>query len=142
MNNTLKTQLNGWYPVLKDTLESEYFKNVKDEIRKDIKTEEVYPKGSDIMKSFSLCPIEETKVVILGQDPYHDGTATGLAFANSSKCKVMSPSLKMIIEELETSVGLIALPFNKNLEHWASQGVLLLNTALTVKQGCPGSHQN
>ena len=105
MNNTLKTQLNGWYPVLKDTLESEYFKNVKDEIRKDIKTEEVYPKGSDIMKSFSLCPIEETKVVILGQDPYHDGSATGLAFANAGDKRRISPSLKNIITAVENDYG-------------------------------------
>lgn len=142
MKNILKTQLKGWYPVLQDNLESDYFKTVKNDIKKDIKIEEVYPKGSDIMKAFSLCPIEETKVVILGQDPYHDGTATGLAFANPSKCEVISPSLKMIIEELETSVGLVALPFNKNLEHWPPQGVLLLNTALTVKQGAPGAHIN
>ena len=140
MNTVLKTQLKGWYPVLQETIESKYFSDVKKSLKEDMKTEEIYPKGSDIMKSFNLCPIENTKVVIIGQDPYHDGTATGLAFANPTKCEVISPSLRIIKEELETSVGIIALPFNQNLEHWAEQGVLLLNTSLTVKQGSPGSH--
>ena len=140
MSNIVKTQLKGWYPVLRETIESDYFKEVKSSIQQDMKTEEIYPKGENILKAFSLCPIEETKVVIIGQDPYHDGTATGLAFANPTKCEVISPSLRIINEELETSVGLIALPFNQNLEHWAKQGVLLLNTALTVKRGAPGAH--
>ena len=140
MNKTLKTQLKGWYPVLSDTLESDYFSDVKASVKDYMKIEEVYPKGSDIMKAFSLCPIEETKVVIIGQDPYHDGTATGLAFANPTHCESISPSLRMIIEEIETDVGMVVLPFNQNLEHWAPQGVLLLNTALTVNQGKPGSH--
>ena len=140
MNNTLKTQLKGWYPVLEETLKSDYFKDLKYTLKEEMKTDEIYPKGEDILKAFSLCPIEETKVVIIGQEPYHDGTATGLAFANPTQCEVMSPSLKVIKEELETSVGLIALPFNQNLEHWAKQGVLLLNTSLTVRMGNPGSH--
>ena len=138
--SVLKKQLKGWYPVLQDTIESDYFKNVKSTLKKDMKTEELYPKGTDIMKAFNLCPIEDTKVVIIGQDPYHDGTATGLAFANPTRCEVMSPSLRIIKEELETSVGIVVLPFNQNLEHWAQQGVLLLNTALTVKRGAPGAH--
>ena len=140
MNNTLKTQLKNWYPVLQETLESNYFKQTKLSIKEDMATEEIYPKGSDILKAFSLCPIEETKIVIIGQEPYHDGTATGLAFANPTKCEIISPELEVIIEELETTVGMIALPFNQNLEHWASQGVLLFNTALTVKRGAPGGH--
>tara|TARA_R110000787_G_scaffold50721_1_gene120574 strand:- start:127 stop:867 length:741 start_codon:yes stop_codon:yes gene_type:complete len=140
MSTILKNQLKGWYPVLEKTLQSDYFKGVKSAIKKDLKREEVYPKGSDIMKAFSLCPIEKTKIVILGQDPYHDGTATGLAFANPTHCEVISPSLEIIIEEIETNVGLIALPFNQNLEHWAKQGVLLLNTSLTVIHAAPGSH--
>ena len=100
MSNTLKTQLKGWYPVLQETLESSYFKDLKFSLKEDMKTDEVYPKGEDILKAFSLCPIEETKVVIIGQEPYHDGTATGLAFANPTHCEVMSPSLKVIKEEL------------------------------------------
>ena len=140
MNNTLKTQLKGWYPVLQETLESKYFKEIKAAIKEDMKTEEIYPKGTDILKAFSLCPIEETKIVIIGQEPYHDGTATGLAFANPTKCEIISPSLDVIKEELETTVGLMALPFNQNLEHWSQQGVLLLNTALTTKRGAPGAH--
>ena len=91
MSTILKNQLKGWYPVLEKTLQSDYFKGVKSAIKKDLKREEVYPKGSDIMKAFSLCPIEKTKIVILGQDPYHDGTATGLAFANPTHCEVISP---------------------------------------------------
>jgi len=140
MSTILKSQLKGWYPVLEKTLQSNYFKGVKSSIKEDLKREEVYPKGSDIMKAFSLCPIEETKIVILGQDPYHDGTATGLAFANPTHCEIISPSLEIIIEEIETNIGIIALPFNQNLEHWAKQGVLLLNTSLTVMHGAPGSH--
>ena len=140
MSNILKTQLKGWYPVLQETIESPYFTGVKEVLREDMKTEEIYPKGENIFKAFSICPIEDVKVVILGQDPYHDGSATGLAFANSNKATVMSPSLEIILEELETQVGLVVLPFNQNLEHWAEQGVLLLNTSLTVQQKSPGSH--
>ncbi len=140
MSNILKTQLKGWYPVLQEIIESPYFTGVKEVLKKDMKTEEIYPKGENIFKAFSICPIEDVKVVILGQDPYHDGSATGLAFANSNKATAMSPSLEIIFEELETQVGLVVLPFNQNLEHWAEQGVLLLNTSLTVQQKSPGSH--
>jgi len=104
----------------------------------------VYPKQEDVFKAFRLTPFNSVKIVILGQDPYHDeGSATGLAFANPSKRVVPSPSLRQILREVENDCyeGFDFEHFTDlNLESWAKQGVLLLNTALTVQAGKPDSH--
>jgi uracil-DNA glycosylase len=105
-------------------------------------------KGIIVYPAFDICfralqlPLQDVRVVILGQDPYHDGSATGFSFANDFKLKgKISPSLKIIFDEIERSVyGGCMLDKDPSLEPWASQGVLLLNTALTVQKGKPGSH--
>ena len=104
----------------------------------------VYPKQDDIFKAFRLTPFSKVKVLILGQDPFSDeGSATGLAFANPSSRVVPSPSLRQILREVENDCygGFDFEHFTDlNLESWAEQGVLLLNTALTVQKGKPNSH--
>lgn len=101
----------------------------------------IEPSPSKVFRCFKITPADKLKVVILGQDPYFDGSATGLAFANSTDKKVLSPSLKVMKE----SVLSLAKPeenpiFDPTLESWAKQGILLLNSALTVRRGTPGSH--
>ena len=129
----------GWYGLLGDLLTSEDFKNIGNTLNKSKK--KYYPERENIFNAFKLCPLYKLKVVILGQDPYHDGSATGLAFSNRSDSTTLSPSLRNIFKEVEnnTSNGL-KLDQDPNLERWAKQGVLLLNTALTVEKGNPGSH--
>lgn len=94
----------------------------------------VYPHLKDIFKAFELCPYNELKVVIIGQDPYPDGSGTGIAFANKSDTDTLSISLAMLLSNFNT------IKVNPNLEHWAKQGVLLLNSSLTVVKNNPGSH--
>lgn len=110
-------------------------------IKEERKIKTVYPETADkIFRCFKETPLNDVKVVILGQDPYHDGSATGLAFANENKDK-MSPSLKNILDEVYDDIyGNIGPYPNPNLEHWAKQGVLLLNKSLTVVKGIPLSH--
>jgi len=132
----------GWYHLLEDILTSEDFKNIGRTLDFCQKSKrKYYPERGDIFNAFKLCPLEKLKVVILGQDPYHDGSATGLAFSNRSDSTTLSPSLRNIFKEVEnnTSKGL-KLDQDPNLERWAKQGVLLLNTALTVEKGNPGAH--
>ena len=108
-------------------------------IGKAYKEDVVYPKQDDIFRALDLCDIANVRVVILGQDPYHgEDQATGLAFSVSEKTR-MPPSLRNIFTELEGDIG--KTQKHGDLTSWAKQGVLLLNTTLTVKEGAPGSHQ-
>lgn len=100
----------------------------------------IYPPRGQRLSALELTPLDQVKVVILGQDPYHgEGQAHGLAFSVADGVNV-PPSLANIYKELRSDLGIVAPPHG-NLEHWARQGVLLLNNALTVEQGLPGSHQ-
>lgn len=129
----------GWYCLLEDLFNSGDFKSIGKTLNKSKK--KYYPERGDIFNAFRLCPLEKLKVVILGQDPYHDGSATGLAFSNRSDSTVLSPSLRNIFKEVENDLyNGLKLNQSPNLERWAEQGVLLLNTALTVEKGNPGSH--
>ena len=129
----------GWYDLLEDILVSNYFKEIGRTLISSKK--KYYPDKKDIFRAFELCPLEKLKVVILGQDPYHDGSATGLAFSNRSDSKSISPSLRNILKEVEDNAyDGFKLEQDLNLERWAKQGVLLLNTALTVEKSNPGSH--
>jgi uracil-DNA glycosylase len=111
----------------------EFLKNEKD------KGKIIYPKGSDIFNALNLCPLDKVKVVILGQDPYHGpGQAHGLCFS-VQKGVPPPPSLQNIFKELESDLG-IPRPSHGFLEKWAQQGVLLLNTVMTVERGRAGSH--
>lgn len=96
----------------------------------------VYPRSIDCFNAYKLTPPSEVKVVILGQDPYHDGSAHGLSFSTLGK---VTPSLRVIFKEMASN----GFPrTNPNLTDWAKQGVLLLNSVLTVEKGSPGSHRN
>uniref|UniRef100_A0A8D2CYF3 Uracil-DNA glycosylase n=1 Tax=Sciurus vulgaris TaxID=55149 RepID=A0A8D2CYF3_SCIVU len=102
---------------------------------------EIFPGDDQIMYWSYLCPPESIKVIIIGQDPYHAGQATGLAFSVAKGCQI-PPSLKAIYTELNASVPDFSLPAHGCLDTWAKRGVLLLNTILTVEKGKPGSHQD
>jgi len=100
----------------------------------------IYPPEPLVFNALDLAPLENIKVVILGQDPYHgEGQAHGLSFSVPAGIKI-PPSLRNIYKELSTSIAGYKIPESGNLEHWAKQGVLLLNSVLTVEQGGPGSH--
>lgn len=114
-------------------------KQIEEKIALREQTSIVYPKASDRLKALDLCPIEKTKVVILGQDPYHNpGEANGLSFSVSRGVKI-PPSLRNIYKELQEDVK-IETPKHGDLTVWAQRGVLLLNTVLTVDKNKPGSH--
>lgn len=103
--------------------------------------DEIYPALDNLLKAFELCDFNELKVVILGQDPYHgEGQAHGLAFSVPVGVDV-PPSLNNIFKEIQNDLN-IPMPNNGNLERWAQQGVLLLNSVLTVKKSQAGSHRN
>lgn len=137
-----KTQLGEeWSAALADLLSSEYAEKLLAKVNSLYKETVVYPKKSDVFRAFRLTGFKDVRVVILGQDPYHDGSSTGLAFANSRALPdvSMSPSLKKIHGAWE-KVSHGHFYFDDTLEPWAEQGVLLLNTALTVEKRKPGSH--
>ena len=103
----------------------------------------MYPSKENVFRCFRETPFNDVRIVMLGQDPYHDGRSVGLAFANENSHIVPSPSLKIILQEVEDSVyqGFdFQTTINFDLTSWAHQGVLLLNTALTVQKGKAGSH--
>ena len=101
----------------------------------------IYPEKSKIFRALKVCPPQDLKVVILGMDPYHTkGVADGLCFSTPSDLLYTPPSLKNIFRELELEYDTLLLDPSTDLERWGRQGVLLLNTALTVYQGVPGSH--
>lgn len=126
----------------KEFLNNRYMYSVLKYLSQEYKSGKIiYPRRENIFKAFKLCNPHKIKVVILGQDPYYDGRATGLAFANEGLGK-LSPSLKHIINSVEKDVHRgLKLDFDITLESWAQQGVLLLNTALTVQHNKPNSHK-
>lgn len=132
---------NSWKEVLENEFTKPYFLEVINFVKNEYKNHVVYPSGKDIFAAFDSTPFSKTKVIILGQDPYHgENQAQGLSFSVKEGVK-MPPSLKNIFKELKTDVG-IEKPESGNLERWAAQGVLLLNATLTVRANNPGSHQN
>lgn len=130
----------SWAKILWKEFKKPYMKKLSSWIAKKYKTSTIYPPSDKIFKAYRMTPYEDVKVVILGQDPYHDGSATGLAFANNSYNKI-SPSLRNIFKELENDIGFHDIQPDPSLEHWAEQGVLLLNTSLTVDKANPDSHR-
>ena len=132
----------SWKAVLKDEFQKPYFKELKLFLLNEKKRRKViYPPGNLIFNSFSRCPFDKLKVVILGQDPYHGhGQAHGLCFS-VPKGIPYPPSLVNIFKELQSDCG-IPMPKGGNLERWAAQGVLLLNSSLTVRAHQPFSHSN
>ncbi len=130
-----------WKSLLSEEFDKPYFKQLTEFVRKEYKTQTIYPRGLDIFKAFDRCDFSDVKVVIIGQDPYHGpDQANGLCFSVSDGIR-FPPSLMNIFKEIRTDLGK-PIPVSGDLERWASQGVLLLNATLTVKANSPGSHQN
>jgi uracil-DNA glycosylase len=127
-----------WNEILAEQKQSEYFINIIQHIDERRRVAQVYPANHQIFAALSRTKLESLKVVILGQDPYHGpGQANGLAFSVPSG-QSLPPSLKNIFTELESDIGTNRT--SGDLSDWAGQGVLLLNTSLTVEKGAPGSH--
>ncbi len=130
----------SWKKVLSEEFEKAYFEKLITFVKEEYATQTVYPPGNKIFNAFEKCSFEDTKVVILGQDPYHGaGQANGLAFSVADGIKV-PPSLVNIFKEVKSDIG-TDIPKSGNLERWAEQGVLLLNATLTVRATEAGSHQ-
>jgi uracil-DNA glycosylase len=130
----------SWQPHLQPEFDKPYFKTLTDFVRAEYAKERVYPPGRLIFNAFDQCSFDDTRVVILGQDPYHgDGQANGLAFSVSEGVP-KPPSLQNVFKEIQDDLG-TPIPASGNLERWAKQGVLLLNSTLTVRAGQAGSHQ-
>lgn len=131
---------NKWDQVLNEEYKEEYFKKIVDFINEEYKNKTVFPLKSRILRSLVLTDYDDVKVVILGQDPYHgEGEANGLAFAVGDGIK-LPPSLQNIYKELYDDLG-IEIAKVGNLECWAKEGVLLLNSVLTVEKDKPASHK-
>lgn len=131
---------NDWDVILKDEIHKEYFMKILYELRELYKVKTIYPEKKDIFNAFKL-PYNDVKVVILGQDPYHgEGEAHGYAF--STHAKKLPPSLKNIYKELYDDLGIEKDYSNGDLTNWQEQGVMLLNTGLTVEKDKPNSHKN
>jgi uracil-DNA glycosylase len=137
MNITLH---DSWKTVLAPEFEKEYFQTLTEVVRKKYLAGGVFPPPKLVFNALELCPFENVRVVLLGQDPYHGrGQAHGLSFSVPEGVKI-PPSLQNIYKEITSDIGK-NIPSNGNLERWAVQGVLLLNATLTVEENKPGSHQ-
>lgn len=131
-----------WEEVINIEKNKDYYKKLKDEIDKRYKTTTVFPEKRNIFKAFSLTKLENLKVVILGQDPYHGyGQAQGLSFSTPTNIK-NPPSMINILKEINDDLGKKSICEDGDLTPWAKQGVMLLNTILTVEQGLAKSHHN
>ena len=130
----------SWKEQLTEEFEKDYFARLTDFVREEYKTGTIYPPGRLIFNAFNLCPFNQTKVVIIGQDPYHGpGQAHGLCFSVNEGI-AFPPSLQNIFKEIQSDLGK-PIPTNGDLTRWANQGVLLLNATLTVRAHQAGSHQ-
>ena len=130
----------SWKQQLATEFDKDYFIRVTEFVRSEYRSTTVYPPGKLIFNAFNLCPFHKTKVVIIGQDPYHGpGQAHGLCFSVNDGV-AFPPSLQNIFKEIQSDLGL-PIPPSGNLTRWAEQGVLLLNATLTVRAHQAGSHQ-
>lgn len=132
---------NYWDTVLDSEYHKEYFANIVKFVSKVYKEKTIFPPKARILSALDITDYNDVKVVILGQDPYHGiGEANGLAFSVNDGVKI-PPSLKNIYKELHDDLG-VEIPNTGNLESWAKEGVLLLNSVLTVEKDKPASHKN
>lgn len=130
----------SWNALLSSEFEKPYFQALTAFVKKEYSEHTCYPKGKEIFAAFDKCPVEDLKVVLLGQDPYHgEGQANGLSFSVRDGI-AHPPSLVNIFREIEEDLKL-PYPESGNLSRWAEQGVLLLNATLTVRANTAGSHQ-
>ena len=132
---------NDWLQPLQKEFKKPYYRKLYDTVKREYSTYQVFPPADDIFNAFHLTPLSEVKVVILGQDPYHNiNQAHGLCFSVQPTVEI-PPSLENIYKELHDDLG-CKIPNNGYLVKWAKQGVLLLNTVLTVRAHQANSHQN
>ena len=130
---------NGWDEVLEDEFEKPYFKTLLDKVDEEYENHNVYPPRGKVFSALTHCDIKNVKVVILGQDPYHEeGQAHGMCFSVMPGVAI-PPSLKNIYKEIEAEYGFVP-PNHGYLVSWSNQGVLLLNTTLTVREHEANSH--
>jgi uracil-DNA glycosylase len=130
----------SWRQVLQPEFDKPYFELLTSFVRQAYATRQCFPPAGQIFRAFDLCPFDQVRVVIIGQDPYHDvNQAHGLCFSVQDGVPI-PPSLVNIYKELQRDLG-ISVPASGNLTHWAEQGVLLLNATLTVEAHKAGSHQ-
>lgn len=140
MNFPMEPLPNDWHHLLADQLQQPYFAALMAFVAEERAQYQVFPKEQNVFRAFQLTRYREVKVVILGQDPYpNEGQAHGLCFSVPNGVS-FPPSLRNIFKELHADLG-VPIPKNGSLEAWARQGVLLLNTILTVRAGHPLSHQ-
>lgn len=141
--NSLKMDVkieNSWKGLLNEEFSKPYFKQLVNFVKQEYQSQTVFPKGPEIFNAFWHCPVDQVKVVILGQDPYHGpGQAHGLSFSVREGVP-FPPSLLNIFKEINRDIGK-PMPSNGDLTPWADQGVLLLNATLTVRAHQAGSHQ-
>lgn len=131
---------NDWDVILQDEMNKEYIQGLRTTLAVEYKTEHIFPPKEEIFNALKLTSYSNTRVVILGQDPYHgQGQAEGLSFSVKKGVKI-PPSLRNIYKELHADLG-IPIPSHGSLIHWAKEGVLLLNNVLTVREGQPNSHK-
>ena len=131
---------NDWLPVIEEEIKKDYYKKLYLFLKEEYARQIIYPKSDDIFNALHLTPLSKVKVVILGQDPYHEpGQAEGLSFS-VPKGEKLPPSLQNIYKELQDELGCY-IPTSGSLRKWAEQGVLLLNTLLTVRAHAAFSHQ-
>ena len=132
---------NGWKRIIDEEKEKGYFKELKEFLLKEYDAYKIYPRKGEIFKCFELTDFKDVKVVILGQDPYHQPfQAHGLCFSVNKGVKV-PPSLVNIYKEINSDIG-CSIPSHGNLTKWANEGVLLLNTIMSVRDSHPMSHSN
>lgn len=130
----------NWYELLKDRFESQYFSDLQKKLNGEYNSKIIYPKPENVFNALNLVKYNDVKVVIIGQDPYHGpNQAHGLCFS-VQKDVAVPPSLQNIYKELKADLD-CQIPTHGNLTKWAKQGVLLLNTVLTVQSGMPNSHK-
>ena len=132
---------NDWAPVLREEYGKPYYRDLYQFVREEYSKNTIYPPADDIFNAFHLTPLSRVKVVIIGQDPYHEpGQAHGLCFSVQKGVDI-PPSLQNIYKELNSDIG-FEIPNHGCLTSWAEQGVLLLNAVLTVRSHAAASHQN
>lgn len=131
---------NDWLPELKPEFGKPYYRKLYDTVKREYETRQIFPASGDIFNAFRFTPLHEVKAVILGQDPYHNvGQAHGLSFSVKPGVEI-PPSLKNIYQELHEDLGCY-IPNNGYLKKWTEQGVMLLNTVLTVRAHEANSHR-
>lgn len=132
---------NDWDEILKDEWQKPYYLRLREFLKKEYATQRIYPAMNDIFNALKYTSFADTKVVIIGQDPYHGaGQAHGLCFSVKKGIEP-PPSLKNIFKEIGSELGIQFPAHYGCLTHWAEQGVLMLNAVLTVREGCPNSHK-